>query len=140
MATASLKAQIFFNNSVDTFSKDKLNSIMEQSFRLKDSFDLINYDVRMDIFDIKSELFLIPDGRFDVFEWKNERWHNRYASIYYGYNFHSRKFVYNDDLYSFGGYGYWRTHGDLIKFMWNQNTWSFINYDKMHEAGNGISY
>lgn len=75
------------------------------------------------ILEIKGKKYLLSDGKFDVFVWQNDRWNNLYKGKFYGYNYGSKKFVFKNELYSFGGYGYWKEHGSLIKFMFNNGSW-----------------
>lgn len=64
----------------------------------------------------KNSWHLIPDGHFDVFVWKNGRWQNTYRKDDLGYNFYSLKFLHDDRIYSYGGYGFWWLNSDIIFF------------------------
>lgn len=111
------------------------------AFAIKDSFLNLGQNIRKyDIFEVKGKKYLLPDGRFDVYEWKNNRWINLYKFPYNGYNFFSKKFVFRDEIYSYGGYGYWKTNGDLIKYLWNKNEWEMVSYGNKNPEGNGFAY
>jgi hypothetical protein len=81
----------------------------------------------MDIVEIGMEKYLCPDGRFDVFLWTGSSWKNLYKNNYHGYNFGSRKFVCDEKIYSFGGYGYWHQHGQIIAFSPKTGEWELIS-------------
>jgi hypothetical protein len=78
------------------------------------------------------------DGRFvatyecylDVLEWKEERWVNLYNSENRGFNCGAIFFINNGLLYSFGRYGYWRGHSELLVFDWIKGSWEV---DRVHD-------
>ena len=51
-------------------------------------------------------------------------------TTYWGYNYNCAAFVYNQNIYSFGGYGYWRTNGFLRKYNWVSNEWDLVPVNK----------
>lgn len=46
------------------------------------------------------------------------------------YNIDCKVFFYNNQLYSFGGYGFWKTNGHLRKFNFEDSEWDIIPLDK----------
>lgn len=60
-------------------------------------------------------LYLLPDGTGRVYkvegEGKNLKIIRQDSTLFFGYNFGFFPFSYNDTLYSFGGYGFWRFNG-----------------------------
>lgn len=47
-------------------------------------------------------------------------------------NFRSSIFIYNKDIYSFGGYGYWNYHGFVVNFNAIVKEWKAININKRY--------
>lgn len=134
-------AQVFYRETGTFSDTAELYPMFRKSFEIKDSFvnNKMNF-YKMYIFKIKDKKYLTIDGRFDVYEWKNNNWVNLYKKQFNGYNNHSKKFVYNNEIYSFGGYGYWRCHGDLIKFLWDRNEWEIVVYGDEEPVGNGYAF
>ncbi len=52
------------------------------------------------------------------------------STIYFGYNFGSFPFVYNGELYSFGGYGHWQYNGQLRRFVREKAEWELVPANK----------
>ncbi len=98
--------------------------LKEDLFRKKFYFD------RCDVLELKDKIYLFPDGHFNVYEWDGNAWINRYKGSYYGYNFKSKKFVHNESIYSYGGYGYWKWHGHIISFNSENGEWDMVQYAK----------
>jgi hypothetical protein len=80
----------------------------------------------MDIFEIDGQLYLTVDGKFSVYIWQNERWSHHYKGKYFGYNYFSKPFIGENTIYSYGGYGFWRFHGDIIRYMPERREWEII--------------
>lgn len=78
------------------------------------------------LFCLKEESLASINGSFDVFVWENNNWTNLYKGKLGGYNLGGYKFIYNDELYSFGGYGYWEYNNKLIKFNRDIEDWVFV--------------
>lgn len=51
---------------------------------------------------------------------------NESVSLVEGYNGGALDFVWQDHLYSLGGYGLWRRHFDLIRFHGGKEAWQFV--------------
>lgn len=74
----------------------------------------------------KDQLYIVPDGTGRVYrvDYKNSLQIERIDStIYFGFTFGSQIFFYKDTLYSFGGYGYWHTNGQLRVFVPQKKEW-----------------
>ncbi len=52
------------------------------------------------------------------------------STIHTGNNFRSLSFGYNKNLYNIGGYGFWRTNGQLRLFSFKTNDWSIEPLNK----------
>ena len=46
------------------------------------------------------------------------------------YNIDCKNFIYNNNLYSYGGYGFWKTNGNLRKFNQEDREWDIIPLNK----------
>jgi hypothetical protein len=53
------------------------------------------------------------------------------STIYEGYNYGAYNFVYNDTIFSLGGYGFWAFNGMLRYFNDNSKSWGIINANKI---------
>jgi hypothetical protein len=47
-------------------------------------------------------------------------------TINLNYNIDCKNFIYKDQLYSFGGYGFWKSNGHLRKFNFEDSEWDII--------------
>ncbi len=94
--------------------------------------------VRADIFPMKEEWYLTMEGMFDVYKWENQKWVNQYKAKFWGYNFASLKFINDGSLYSFGGNGFWKTHGEIIKFYTHVNEWDILPVTALLPFGLGL--
>ncbi len=93
---------------------------------------------RADIFPLDEMWYLTMEGMFDVYKWENQKWINLYESQYWGYNFSSLKFINNGNLYSFGGNGFWKVHGEIIKFYPHARQWDILQSTSTIPAGLGL--
>jgi hypothetical protein len=73
-------------------------------------------------------LLIIPQGRHYVFSYHKSRgtFLRIDRSEFHGHNFSRKLFVYKGEIYSFGGYGFWQTHGKLMRFSWNTREWELV--------------
>lgn len=134
-------SQIFMREHGSFTDSTELKQLMGKSFQFVDSLLAKKVLIkRVDILEIKGKKYLLPDGRFDVFEWKDGNWVNFYSNIHHGYNYQSKKFVFENEIYSFGGYGFWKHHGELIKYLWDRNEWEIIRYGKGNPEGKALAY
>jgi hypothetical protein len=93
---------------------------------------------RADIFPLEQSWYLTMEGMFDVYKWQNQEWVNLYKPKFWGYNFASLKFVNNGNLYSFGGNGFWKVHGEVIKFYPHVNEWDILHTSAKLPFGLGL--
>lgn len=66
------------------------------------------------------------NGFLNVYLWENDKWIDLYKGNYGGHNFGRFCFLYNGDLYTYGGYGYWYFNSNLIKFNKTAGGWDLI--------------
>jgi hypothetical protein len=115
--------------------------LVTQTLHVSDSLKGLGFKVqKLEIFEIGGTVYLLVDGRMNVFVFENGTWNDISRSVYHGYNYFSKKFVHASTLYSFGGYGFWKQHGDLIRFDRERKEWEAIPVQYKHDIGNGLSY
>ena len=137
----TLGAQIHYRDLAPFSGSGELAQVMEQSRNVLDSLETGGLRIlRADILECGGLKYLLPDGLFDVFAWENERWQKKYTGKFHGYNHNSRKFCWNDKLYSFGGNGFWRQHGELTYFEPKTGEWEIVLLDGFDRSGNGLAF
>lgn len=52
------------------------------------------------------------------------------STVYYGSNFGSYIFSYNDTIFSLGGYGFWKTNGLLRYYIPSRREWEIVKLNK----------
>ena len=78
------------------------------------------------ITNIQDKIYALHSGSFNVMLWNGSDWINLYKASYHGYNFEAFFFVYEDNLYSLGTYGYWLTHSNVLKFNFDAEVWDMV--------------
>lgn len=92
----------------------------------------------------KEQLYLIPDGTGRVYRLdyrKGNTIERVDSTIYFGFTFGSYTFFYQDTLYSFGGYGYWQTNGQLRVYVPQKHEWELepLNREVAFYKGGNLS-
>lgn len=79
-------------------------------------------------------LFLMPDGTGRVYRVVSKGGKpelvRQDSTNFYGYNFGLYAFSYQDTIYSFGGYGYWRYNGHLRVYITRKGEWEIENLNR----------
>lgn len=79
-------------------------------------------------------LYLLPDGTGRVYkverDGKELKIIRQDSTLFFGYNFGFFPFSYNDTLYSFGGYGFWRFNGHLRTFVSQKGEWELEDLNR----------
>jgi hypothetical protein len=79
-------------------------------------------------------LYLLPDGTGRVYKvegkGKELKIVRQDSTLFFGYNFGFFPFSYNDTLYSFGGYGFWRFNGHLRTFVSQKGEWELEDLNR----------
>ena len=133
--------QIYFKDQLPYSDSAELQNLYHQSLLIQDSFYQSGTKTQLlEIFEVESGKYLVIDGRFNLFAWKKGIWVDISKSKYHGYNHMSKKFIFNNSIYSFGGYGFWREHGDLIKYDWDRNEWESVTLITNEDIGNNASF
>lgn len=69
--------------------------------------------------------------RFDVLRWNGNAWINLYKGNASGFNCKAYFFVKDKKLYSFGTYGFWKNHSELLEFDFLTGGWENIQVENM---------
>ncbi len=134
-------AQIVYTDLPPFSDSTETNILYKRSIKLQDSLLTLGFgSYRMEILEIDTNKYMLADGRLEVFEWKALNWVNISNSKFHGYNFRSKKFSWNGNLFCFGGYGFWREHGDLIRYEWDRNEWEIVQPISEDEIGNNVAF
>ena len=137
----TLNAQIHFQDLPPVTDSSELVQLMAQSRIVLDSLVSAGHQVsRMDILECTGQKYLLPDGMFDVFAWEKGYWKKIYLGKFHGYNFNSKKICWNGNLYSFGGNGFWRQHGELTYFERKTGEWEIVLLEGPNRSGNGLAF
>ncbi len=129
-------AQIFFQDKAPFSDSTEVRAIYRAAkdiWSIQDSAGFIFH--RIDILETQTDKFLLPDGKSDVYQWKNGTWTNLYKGVHHGFNYYSKKFVWRDSLYSFGGYWFWRNNGMIIKYLPDRGEWELLEFSQDFEDG-----
>lgn len=128
-STLSGKAQIVYHNAEGILEIEENKAAFAAAFTVIDSIWTEGLkSTRGDILDLGPRKFLFIDGTFDVYEWISGQWNNLYTGIFKGYNFGAKKFIFDGKIYSYGGYGYWHKHGQIIEFQEDRGEWEILPF------------
>jgi len=134
------RAQIYYTESGKFTDTTELYPMFRKAYEVRDSLTAKLTHFQLYMLEANGNKYLTVDGLFNMYKWKDRRWVDQYKRNFGGYNNWSTKFVYNNEIYSFGGYGYWRCHGELIRFLWNKKEWEMVAYGDSGPVGTGFVY
>lgn len=135
----TLSGQIVFQDRGKQCPAEIRGAYYQQALQVRKKYEGKNIRIkRFDILEAGQNTYLFPDGMFDVYEWVDSQWVNRYKGPFGGYNYDSKKFVWQDRIFSFGGYGFWHLHGQLIEFDFHEGGWEILPFSKDLPYGIGI--
>jgi hypothetical protein len=79
-----------------------------------------------------SGLFIFPQGTGRVYRYQTEsmRWKRIDSTYFKGYNFNSLHFGIGNEIYSFGGYGFWQINGMLRQYNSISGEWNIIKTNR----------
>jgi len=78
------------------------------------------------ILPVTDKIYALLPCRFEVLVWRGEEWENLYKGYTAGFNCQAFFFIYNDVLYSYGKYGFWRAHSELSYFDFQSGYWENV--------------
>lgn len=91
----------------------------------------INSPNAITILVMEGELIALLPCRFDVLRWNGNAWINLYIGNASGFNCKAYFFVKDKKLYSFGTYGFWKNHSELLEFDFLTGGWENIQVENM---------
>jgi hypothetical protein len=123
-----LNGQIIFQDTKEETSQEETIRMFQMALPIWDTIEHRYGDnYRLDILYAGDDVIMVCDGFFDVFLWQNSGWKRLNKARKGGYNFGGKHFVWNNRIFSFGGYGYWRQHADLLEFNLNNGEWKILS-------------
>lgn len=119
--------QIVFSDTREEIEKEEMMQMFRKAKLISDTFYVKREDLYLlDIIYLGEDLYLFVNGYLDVYKWEYGNWKKLSLERKGGYNFGSKKFEWNNRIFSFGGYGFWRHHGELIEFDPESGIWKII--------------
>ncbi len=78
--------------------------------------------------------FLLPDNYSHVFKWNGQKFQNLYGGVFHGYNRDAFKWLYNEKVYSYGGWVDNLFFSEVIFFEEEFKQWELVGWlgDKPH--------
>jgi len=135
-ASQQLSGAIIFSDTKGQMGKTELMLMFREAHQIyRSSFSRKLDGSYYHIIHAKNDLFMFKSGFFEVYHWQNSKWKLISQNRKGGYNYGSRNFAWNGRIFSYGGYGYWVNHGDLIEFDTNSGTWNKIELNKTLPTG-----
>lgn len=83
----------------------------------------ISSDDPMTILPYNNLFIALLPCRFDVLLWSGDKWSNLYKGNSSGFNCKADFFFQNGILFSYGKYGFWRAHSEIIYFDFETGFW-----------------
>lgn len=139
-------AQNNFQNPLSTLFKinqstiTKISLINESPIDNYDSFDVKKINPKVELLHNKGELFALIKGTGKLFKIDSSLKSVRIdRSVFGGATFGSANFIYNDTIYSIGGYGFWDINGAIRFFNTKTAEWDIIRTNQNIQFANGIN-
>jgi hypothetical protein len=122
-----LSGQIIFQDANEQTDSQEMGLMFRKALLIADTLEKkYKKHYRMDIMYYGKDLIMFCDGHFDVFLWQDSIWKRLSKERKGGYNFGGKYFIWNNRIFSFGGYGYWHHHANLIEFSPRTGEWNLI--------------
>ena len=119
----------FVFDSFDTFFKKSFYSNEWQTLKYKfNQLPRTKFFSQYNFFHIEGKNFLVDKGCGEVYEFKNDSVIRIDNSFQHKNQFSSSAFVYNKEIYYFGGYGLFTFKNILTKFDFKTKEWELIKY------------
>jgi hypothetical protein len=80
---------------------------------------------------MEGELIAALPCRFDLLKWNGTTWVNLYLGPASGFNCKPHFFVQDGKLYSYGTYGFWKNHSELLEFDFEVGGWENVQVDNL---------
>lgn len=110
-------------------TKEMTVSLLQYSeFNSRDPITVLHLD---------GEILALLPCRFDVLKWSENGWINLYQGTYAGFNCNSHFFIKNEILYTYGTYGFWKNHSELLYFDFEMGEWQNVQVDNIPQDYGG---
>jgi len=115
------------------FSKSMIDLLISNSY--------MSNNESITIFNIENNFYALFPCRLDVFIWLDQKWENIYEGYSAGFNCLPFFFEKEGVLFSYGRYGYWHAHSELISFDTKAGSWDNVTaYNMPINYGGPASY
>ena len=106
----------------------------------EDSVNIQNLHSQHDLLYSRNKAYILVKGTGKLFELDaNLNITKIDKTIYGGHAFGAANFIYNDTIYSIGGYGFWNINGAVRYFNVSTKEWDVIRVNKNIPFANGIN-
>jgi hypothetical protein len=115
---------------VNTFvfddGKIKLELFQKYSMPIPKELEYMDFDGLSGVFGADGKLYLLYPGGGILFEYHNNAIRRIDNSFAHRNQFSGHFFIYKNNLYLLGGYGYWKTNSLLTRFNFNSKEWDYV--------------
>ena len=115
---------------VNTFVFDdgriKLEQFQKYSMPIPKELEYMDFDGLSGVFGADGKLYLLYPGGGILFEYHNNAIRRIDNSFAHRNQFSGHFFIYKNNLYLLGGYGYWKTNSLLTRFNFNSKDWDYV--------------
>jgi hypothetical protein len=115
---------------VNTFvfddGKIKLELFQKYSMPIPKELEYMDFDGLSGVFGANGKLYLLYPGGGILFEYHNNAIRRIDNSFAHRNQFSGHFFIYKNNLYLLGGYGYWKTNSLLTRFNFNSKEWDYV--------------
>ena len=140
---SKVAGQLNLKNISKTLNKNKIAyniSIINTSFKESDSIDTENINTINNIYYEHEKLFIGIKGTGKLYEINSNQIPVRVDNTKFGGDrFGASDFIYNDTIYSIGGYGFWNISGSIRYFNKATSEWSIFRSNVPLAFANGIN-
>ena len=114
--------------------------VNDENFTNRDSIDINNIHSNQEILNSNNKAYILIKGTGRVFEVDSLLNVTKIDNtIYGGHSFGATNFIYNDTIYSIGGYGFWNLNGAIRYLNKITREWDVIRINKDIAFANGIN-
>ena len=114
--------------------------VNDENFTNRDSIDIKNLHANQEVLYSNNKAYILFKGTGKVFEVDSLLNVTKIDNtIYGGHSFAATNFIYNDTIYSIGGYGFWNLNGAIRYLNKTTREWDVIRINKDISFANGIN-
>lgn len=122
---------IHFNNAPDHFTQKEIGQYLQRAENLLQTNPKISIarESKNTLLYYNEEVIFIANGYSYVFKWIDSTFVNQYKSVFHGFNFGAVRTIFDEKIYSYGGYGFWSYFNRICYFDTTVNEWEYIEFD-----------